>query len=134
MKTVILSSILILIPSHLIAGGSNGGTHPAREQLESLLMSRELASAGLFDNELGDVSLLTNRELQPQLTLSKIQLNATDIKISEADFQLLRDRQTAIDSIGALGENRSFNLTSGDRLDSINLIDRRAAARSAVAQ
>lgn len=134
MKTVILSSILILIPSQLMAGGTNGGTPPAREQLENLLMSRELASAGLFDNELGDVSLLTNRELQSQLTLSKIQLNVTDIKISEADFQLLRDRQTAIDSIGALGENRSFNLTSGDRLDSINLIDRRAAARSAVAK
>jgi hypothetical protein len=127
--------LLILNSSGLFAGtGMGGGTPPAREQLKNQLMSAEFASAGLFDNELGDVGLLTNRELQPQLTLSRSRFSASDIKISEADFEMLRDRQTPIDSIGALGERRSFKVSAGDRLDSLNLIDRRAAARAAVAQ
>jgi hypothetical protein len=115
-------------------GGTGGGTPPAREKLLEQLMSAELGQGGLYDNGLGDIGLLTNRELQPEMTLTKSQLLGADIKVPDTDFEMLRDRRLPLDSVGLLGENKSFSITAGDQLDSIKLIDRRAAARAAVAQ
>lgn len=133
MKKIFLI-MLIVTPSYLGAGGTDGGTPPAREKLKEQLMSAEFASGALFDKGMGDVGLLTNRELQPQMTLSKFKLSGSDIKIPEADFEMLRERIAPLDSVGTLGENRSFRLSAGDQLDSLLLMDRRAAARAAVAQ
>ncbi len=134
-----MKSNLILIASVYagvaFAGGSTGtGTPPAREQLEELLMSADLGRGALFDNGLGDLGLLTNSELQPQMTLTKSQLLKADIKVPETDFGMLRDRKLPIDSVGRSGELKSFKISAGNQLDSLILTDRRAAARAAIAQ
>lgn len=134
MKKILMLSMLFAAPSYLMAGGTNGGTPPSRDKLAEQIMSVEFARGALFDNGMGDVGLLTNRELQPQMTLSKGDLNVSDLKIPEGDFERLRDRVAPIDSVGTFGENRSFRVSAGDQLDSLILTDRRTKARAAVAQ
>ncbi|MDQ3230799.1 MAG: hypothetical protein M3Q07_03180 [Pseudobdellovibrionaceae bacterium] len=127
--------LMIFLDAVAKAGGHmGGGTPPAREQLEELLMSADLGRGALFDNGLGDLGLLTNRELQPHMTLTKSQLLKADIKVPETDFGMLRDRKVPIDSVGISGELKSFRITAGDQLDSLLLTDRREAARAAIAQ
>ncbi|MDQ3230530.1 MAG: hypothetical protein M3Q07_01825 [Pseudobdellovibrionaceae bacterium] len=127
--------LMIFLDAVAKAGGHmGGGTPPAREQLEELLMSADLGRGALFDNGLGDLGLLTNRELQPQMTLTKSQLLKADISVPETDFGMLRDRKLPIDSVGSTGELKSFKISAGDQLGSLILTDRRTAARAAVAE
>jgi hypothetical protein len=134
MKQVLpLLTILLATSDSLAGSGMSGGTPPAREQLAELLMSADLGRGALFDNGLGDIGLLTNRQLQPQMTLTKSQLLRADIEVPETDFDMLRDRKLPIDSVGSSGENKSFQISAGDQLDSLILIDRRASARADVA-
>ncbi|MDQ3231744.1 MAG: hypothetical protein M3Q07_07985 [Pseudobdellovibrionaceae bacterium] len=134
MKKILFISMLISAPTAVMAGGTEGGTPPAREKLLEQLMSADLGRGALFDNGLGDLGLLTNRELQPQMTLTKSLLLKADIKVPETDFGMLRDRKLPIDSVGSSGENKSFQISAGDQLDSLILTDRRAVARSSVTQ
>jgi hypothetical protein len=134
MKTLVVFASSIYAASAFAGWGTGGGTPPAREQLLEQLMVADRGQGALFDNGLGDIGLLTNLELQPQMTLTKSQLRKADIKVHETDFEMLRDRKLPLDSVGTLGENKSYTITAGDQLDSITLIDRRAAARAAVAQ
>jgi hypothetical protein len=127
-------SILISAPNAVMAGGTEGGTPPAREKLAEKLMAADFGQGALFDKGLGDVGLLTNRELLTRMTITKSQLHKADVKIPELDFDMLRDRVQPIDSVGTLGENKSYSISAGDELDSLILTDRRAAARSAFAQ
>jgi hypothetical protein len=135
-KCVTLTASLLSVSTSIaLAGfGSGGGSPPAREQLLEQLLVADLGQGALFDTGLGDIGLLTNRELQPQMTLTKSQLLKADIKVPETDFEMLRDRKLPLDSVGTLGENKSYTITAGDEIDSLTLIDRRAAARAAVAQ
>jgi hypothetical protein len=123
--------------------GSGGGTPPAREKLEQILKTNLDIEGGLFDNGIGDVSILSRVKLQPQLLVSgggfggnppavDGEYNNQTLRFSKEDIEFLKSRTKPVDAIGAEGENQSFTVEAGESLDSVLLKSRRASARESV--
>ncbi len=140
-----MAGSFVFMASVAFAGGSQGGgTPPAREQLAQMLMSEtSTIDGGLFDNGLGDPSILTRSRLQPQMTVTRAEVLPSDFEMpllqarprltfSQGDFTALRDRKTPIDAMGAEGQNLSFKIEAGETLDSLTLRDRRELMRAAI--
>lgn len=146
-KIVVAASLLSTV---VYAGGSSGGgIPPAREQLEQMLLSQDMAHAGLFRNEVGGVSLGVKGPLDHSLILTKSSLMSTRsagiFSISAEDFDALgtseSSRVDAVllgiprgESIEPIVISRSYNLESGDKLGELVLNDRREVARGSVKQ
>lgn len=113
-----------------------GGTPPALSDLNTDLMMAEPGRGGLFDKGAGDVGLLTNSDLLPKLTVTKLQMSSEQgsITMQEIDFTQLRDRAKPLDVVSVQGGNSSYNVEAGDTPDAVILHDRRTAAREALKQ
>jgi hypothetical protein len=139
-----IAGLFVFMASMAFAGGSQGGgTPPAREQLVEMLMAQPAIDGGLFDNGLGDISILTRSRLQPQMTVANRDLVSADIEspivestpklnFSKEDFAALRDRLAPIDATGAEGQNLSFKIEAGNTADTMILKDRRELMRAAI--
>jgi hypothetical protein len=149
LKIVVAASLLSTVVN--AGGSSGGGIPPAREQLEQVLLSRDMANAGLFRNEVGGINLGVKGPLDQSLVLAKSSLmsarSAGIISISAEDFDVLgasaSNHVEAVnlgiskpktENIVPLVITRSYNIESGDNLGELILKDRREAARDSVKQ
>jgi hypothetical protein len=160
MKKTLLT---IALGSSQAFGGSgmSGGTPPALQDLEQVLVLNPELDGGLFDYK-GDIGLLTKIKLQPQMLVSGASNASTRaieidggiggsnppvfadiggtgsggtpplLKFSAEDIARLRDRSNPIHAVGAEGQNLSFEVLPGDTLTSVSLKDRRMTMRESV--
>jgi hypothetical protein len=126
-----------LVSNTLIAGGTGGGSGPpAKEKLEEMLMSADMAAAGLFRTETGEINLGINRSLSSEMVLTRSTMMSQALTMSEADFAALSDSQNRTIEAVSVGlpeeKAKSYRVDDGDRLGELILKDRREAARNSV--
>ncbi len=135
-----------------------GGTPPAKEKLEELMMldiEYSKLDGGIFTAETGDIGLLSRKELQPQMIVGsgvgggtplaiqtmRIAAEAPKdsstvggggppaLRLSDSDISILRDRKAPIEAVSKTGGNFLFDIKAGNTLDSVVLKDRRLKMR-----
>ncbi|HYX36867.1 MAG TPA: hypothetical protein VE954_27480 [Oligoflexus sp.] len=137
-KAVVMVMLAVtLLSSKLIAGGTGGGSGPpAKEKLEEMLMSADMAAAGLFRTETGEINLGINRSLSSEMVLTRSTMMSQALTMSEADFAALSDSQNRTIEAVSVGlpeeKAKSYRVDDGDRLGELILKDRREVARNSV--
>lgn len=131
MKTYIIASLALIIPGATFAGGSQGGgTPPAMEQL----LREDFGAAGIYRDIDGKIRIAANRPLGSLVNLSASELNTRALRVAPEQLSLLDISTQSEDVLGdnGLGGTLYYKPTPGTTLDSVTLLERRAAARAAV--
>lgn len=133
MKGIAFSIFILNASSAIAGGGMGGGTPPAREVLEQILMENQSISGGLFDLGNGKIGLGLKGSLEPELRIFKSGVQTQALKLSELDFDLVRSNGT-VDAVNLanLELNRSYAVEDGDSLGELLLRDRRQRSRESV--
>lgn len=132
-------SVAVLNASAAIAGGGmGGGTPPAREALEKILMENQNMNGGQFDLGRGKVGLGLKASLEPELTLSRSSFQTQGLRLSDVDFDSLKLNQ-AVDAVsfqnpaeGDMELSRSYRIEDGNYTGELVLKDRRQIMRESV--
>lgn len=130
MKKMIISTYMLSASVSFAGSGVGGGTPPAMEQL----LREEFGTAGLYRDLDGKIRIAANRPLGSLVNLSASTVNTQALRVAPEQLNLLNLSTPTEDVIGEneLGGTLYYKPTAGNTLDSVTLIERRAAVRAAV--
>lgn len=133
----------LVVSTALSAGSSSGSGPPARERLSQLLRDTPSLDAGLY-LESNVVKLGLNTDLAIEYTAASSRLKPQALVLTGSDISLLESQVAdapliplnidaePLGSNALAGGNKSYRVTLGDEIGSLELRDRRTIMRANV--